>query len=109
MWLGGTFSDDGYPIFTWPGDDGRRWKFRANRVALTLTTAAPAPGLWALHTPDCATPGCTAPAHLRWGTAADNSADRDTPARRRQLREWRAAARGQLSLLPSGPSRDVNF
>ena len=99
MWLGGTYTDDGYPIFTWHGDDGRRWKFRANRVALALTTPPPARGLWALHHADCANPGCTAPAHLRWGTPADNSADRDTPQRQLQLRERRATARGQFSLF----------
>jgi hypothetical protein len=98
-WLGGTFTDDGYPIFTWTGDDGRRWKFRANRVALALTVPLPSPGLLALHSRDCSNPGCSAPAHLRWGTAADNSADRDSPVRRLELRTRRDAARGQLALI----------
>jgi hypothetical protein len=35
-WLAGC-SDDGYGIFTWPGPDGRRVKFRAHRVSLELT------------------------------------------------------------------------
>ena len=44
MWLGGTFSDDGYGIFTWTGPDGQRWKFRAHRVRARAHGASALPG-----------------------------------------------------------------
>ena len=98
-WLAGC-SDDGYGIFTWPGPDGRRVKFRAHRVALELT-AGPAPvgAPWALHRWPCHLRECVAGDHLYWGTPLQNSADRDAPARRAQLRSARDAAGGQLRLL----------
>ena len=90
----------GYGIFTWPGADGRRVKFRAHRVSLELT-AGPAPvgAPWALHRWPCHLRDCVAADHLYWGTPLQNSADRDSPARRAQLRSARDEAGGQLRLL----------
>lgn len=47
---------------------------QAHRVALALHTGVYHPDLMALHS--CDRPSCVNPAHLRWGTARDNSDDK---------------------------------
>ena len=100
----------GGPDACWPwlGKHGRRGYGRyrlnrrshfAHRYALTATSGEPSdPTLFALHS--CDNPPCCNPAHLRWGTAADNQADRRERGRDRtgrskidpdKLREMRAA------------------
>lgn len=60
----------GYGVF-WR--DGKN--VRANRVALEITKGPPPfDGAMALHS--CDEPSCCNPAHLRWGTAKDNTDDR---------------------------------
>lgn len=47
---------------------------KAHRVALILDGQPQPDGAWALHS--CDNPPCVNPAHLRWGSAQDNSNDR---------------------------------
>lgn len=47
---------------------------QAHRVSLILTCGYEVPGAQVLHS--CDNPGCVEPTHLRWGTGADNMADR---------------------------------
>ena len=107
LWSGAP-GEDGYGTFTWTGPDGERWKYRAHRLALTLTEPPQHDGLYALH--HCNTRMCcnTAPGHLYWGTAADNAADRDRPDRRWQLRHHRIRSAGQLGLFNASPEMITN-
>ena len=95
-----TLTDDGYGLFTWPGPNGRRIKYRAHRVALTIAAGPPPPDRpWALHLPRCSQRWCVSEHHLYWGTPAENSADRDQPQRQLELRAARDQRNGQLRLL----------
>lgn len=101
--------DDSYATFTWQGPDGRRWKYRAHRLALTLAEPPPFEGAYALHA--CDTPLCcaTGDGHLYWGTARDNAADRDRPYRQWQLRHRRAHNEGQMTLFVPTPDMFDSF
>lgn len=109
LWVG-TPGDDSYGVFTWQGPDGKRWKYRAHRLALALHEPPTEDGLYALH--HCDTPLCceTGDDHLYWGTAADNARDRDRPYRRWQLRNRRVQSNGQLGLfVPTPDMFDVDI
>ena len=66
-WMRG-YGSHGYGVFYLPG----RVQVLAHRYALGLTEPAP-PGAHALHS--CDHKWCVNPAHLRWGTHADNMRD----------------------------------
>ena len=55
------------------------WTTRANRVALASSTMQEPKGKLALH--HCDNPACCNPAHLYWGTHADNAKDKVTRGR----------------------------
>jgi hypothetical protein len=59
-------------------------KLLASHLALILTgqPRPPAPRDNALHGDTCVSPSCVNPAHLRWGTHKENSADRERLGRR---------------------------
>lgn len=71
-WLGGFFTA-GYPYF-WLRGSG----VGGHRVMCAMYHGL-AHGRMALHS--CDNPGCVNPTHLRWGTAADNMADRSLRGR----------------------------
>lgn len=67
LWFG-TQGTDGYPMAGWKGR-----MVRVTRLSLMEATGVDGKGLLALH--KCDTPLCINPAHLRWGSSADNVAD----------------------------------
>lgn len=63
---------------------------RAHRLALVIATGEDPPEFEACHAPACTTSLCCNEAHLRWGTRAENEADK---ARKREVAaaEWAEA------------------
>ena len=110
-----TLTADGYGIVTRPGEHGERLKFRAHRVALTLTTGPhPLERPWALHQLSCTSRACCNPDDLYWGTpsqtaptatipanaaadvtAATNAADNSTSCRTHPTRSGAATCRSR--------------
>jgi hypothetical protein len=68
----------------------RRVKFKAHRVALALSKGVPTAGLCALHS--CDNPPCVNPAHLRWGTNAENHREK---ADRGRSNKWNGRRIGE--------------
>lgn len=59
---------------------GRQWG--AHQVSYLIHHGSPSPGMVIMHT--CDNPRCVNPDHLRLGTYADNSQDRDRKFRRKR-------------------------
>ena len=72
----GHISASGYGQF-WINNDVR--SFGPHRLALILAVGFPVGKQLALHS--CDNPICVNPAHLRWGSYADNASDRESRKR----------------------------
>jgi hypothetical protein len=96
LWTG-YHDKDGYGIFTWPGPNGERLKYRAHRVAWAIANQQQPSGV-IRHAISCSTPACCNPDCLTDGTIAENLADRDDPVRRAARNERAALAHGQRRL-----------
>lgn len=94
-WLGAT-DKNGYGTFGWQGV-----RHRAHRWALSLSGVPVDPGLLVLH--NCDNPRCVNPAHLRQGTAKDNS--EDMVARNRQC--VRRGSRNTMAKLTEADVLDI--
>lgn len=92
-WFWNRVDTSGGPDVCWPWTSGRtsagygsmhdprvQKTTLSHRVALELATRAPVADECALH--HCDNPICCNPAHLYWGTKADNAHDRDARGRR---------------------------
>lgn len=90
-WLGAT-DRDGYGMLA-IRKDGRKSTRGAHRIAYEQAYGPIPDGLRILH--ECDNPPCCNPAHLRVGTDADNSADRD---RKGRLGDRKGALNGHAKL-----------
>lgn len=91
----------GYPTANW---GNKAHTAPLHRIALIVGTDAPCPDLSLLALHGCGNKRCIRPDHLRWGTAAENSADYWSLERVR-----RAVARGEPLSLIVTPRRPSTF
>lgn len=78
---------------------GRKW--RANRLALIISSGRDEAKLHALHS--CDNPPCCNPSHLRWGTHSENMQDlvRNMDWLEKTSSRWRQSGVSKRRLLPT--------
>lgn len=87
-WIGATFDERGYGVFTL-----KRKAVRAHRFAYYVAHGDPMPpGMVVMHT--CDNPSCVRPDHLVLGTQLDNVQDRQAKGRQAT---WRTHPRAKLT------------
>jgi hypothetical protein len=88
-WTGSTQTSRNNPTGYGKIQEGGRGSriIAAHRIACVIATGEEPDGMEACHAPTCTTTLCCNPHHLRWGTRAENEADK---ARKREAaaEEW---------------------